>query len=44
MLELEEVREKLEVAAKKERQMQKNQEQASRYTLSYLQVPDILYC
>ena len=31
MLELEEVREKLEVAAKKERQMQKNQEQTSRF-------------
>ena len=39
MLELEEVREQLEVATKKERQMQKNQEQASRYTahcLKYL--------
>ena len=33
MLELEEVREKLEVAAKKERQMQKNQEQANRFTI-----------
>ena len=32
MLELEEVREQLEVATKKERQMLKNQEQASRYT------------
>ena len=31
MLELEEVREQLEVATKTEIQMQKNQEQASRY-------------
>ena len=37
MLELEEVREQLEVATKKERQMQKNQEQASRFALSHLQ-------
>ena len=43
MLELEEVREQLEVATKKERQMQKNQEQASRFALSYLQTLTILY-
>ena len=43
MLELEEVREQLEVATKKERRMQKNQEQASRFALSNLQTLKILY-
>ena len=37
MLELEEVREQLEVATKKERRMLKNQEQASRFAFSHLQ-------